>query len=349
MKKYQLNTIIQGDAINVRSLLLDESISCIVTSPPYWAKRDYKEKDKSIPDQLGQEPTVNLYIKHLVQIFDEVYHTLRKDGNLFVVIGDTRSRGTRGRKSNEIDTFSLNKTPIMPTMKPDYQQPDKSQCCIPELFKLSMALHGWIARSTYIWVKTNPKTESVKDRFTDCFEYVYHFVKQKRYYFDTQYEPATYNPEEGKLRQKRGVFVLSIQPFKGAHFATYPTWLIEPLIEAGCPKRICNKCGKVATPIYDHHVDLRERLNDTTEPCEEAGPSANNYAGLRRRLVGYNECDCRNGFHSGVVFDPFMGVGTTAVVADKLGFNWNGIELSKQYIKMAYKRIYNEKCVRKRG
>jgi len=229
-----------------------------------------------------------------------------------------------------------------PNLKPNYQSPDKSQCCVPEIFKLAMIGSGWIARSTYIWVKTNPKPESVKDRFTDCFEYVYHFVKHKDHYFNTQYEPAVYDPSAGKLRQMRGAFIGPIQPFRGAHFATYPTWLIEPLIEASCPKRICNQCGRIAMPSYDTYMDLRERPNDSTEPCEEAGPSPNNYAGLRRRLIGYDECNCGAGFHPGIVFDPFMGMGTTAVVAEKLGLNWSGIELSKQYIKMAYKRIYEK-------
>ena len=197
-------------------------------------------------------------------------------------------------------------------------------------------------------------------------------MKQKKYYFDTQYEPCVTKPHSpgwttdcddnrpgtdrrsdstsnkrifgaNGLRQMRGAFIGPIQPFKGAHFATYPTWLIKPLIEAACPRRICNECGTIMMPVYDTHIDLRERLNDVTEPCEDAGPSANDYAGLRRRMVGYDaRCDCDARYHRGVVFDPFMGAGTTAVVAEELGLDWIGIELSKQYIKMSYRRLHNE-------
>lgn len=410
----------------------DDSISCIVTSPPYWAKRNYtgesiiwykdgicledcehewdirkvtlahENRDflgKSVTQeqalksgganvhifrnsklkagfctkcgawqgQLGHEPTVTLYIKHLMQIFDEMYRILRKDGNLFVVIADTRSRGTRPKQANWEDSLrKAGDESSEPDLKPEYKLPSKSQCCVPEIFKLAMMSRGWIARSTYIWIKTNPKPESVKDRFTDCFEYVYHFIKYKRYYFDIQYEPAVcsndrragkgrieYNGkhlgEEGTgerafvsvdtLRQMRGAFIGPIQPYKGAHFATYPEWLIEPLIKAGCPKWICKGCGKVAPPVYNTQKIKRKRLHDTTEPCKEAGQSPNDYEGTNRWLEGYDICDCAAGFRTGVVFDPFAGAGTTFVVAEKLGLCWGGIELSKQYIKMSYRRL----------
>jgi len=372
----ELGKILQGHVLTVAPSIPDDSVSCIVTSPPYWAKRNCTGEGIIWPGewcgQLGHEPTVSLYIQHLMQIFDEMYRILRKDGNLFVVIADTRSRGKRPKQDNWEDSLrKRGDVSSEPDLKPNYKLPSKSQCCVPELFKLAMMSRDWIARSTYIWVKTNPKPESVKDRFTDCFEYVYHFIKNKRYYFDMQYEPTvngkdrniaknfaasgkcftsedfnvrnehtTKHPDYNQtLRQMRGVFIGPIQPYKGAHFATYPEWLIEPLVKAGCPTHICNKCGRVARQLYETEKVKRKRLHDTTEPCKEAGQSPNDYAGSERIVVGYDFCDCAKGYHSGVVFDPFMGAGTTAVVAEKLGLDWSGIELSKQYIKMSYKRL----------
>jgi len=409
------NKIIYGNALEVCKNIPTESISVVVTSPPYWAKRNYKESGNSLaviwdenPElhckhewdkevkfagqlagniklsgsidqsnieccdlqmqraagkivssgcfcgrcgawygQLGHEPTVSLYISHLIQIFNQIQHILRKDGNLFIVIGDTRVGGKHPIRSDNNDSLYAGRfeAEILPDMRPVYEMPTKSQCCVPELFKLAMISYGWIARSTYVWIKTNPKPESVNDRFTDCFEYIYHFVKHKDYYFNMQYEPIVSNLTElGVFRRIRGAFIGAIQPFEGAHFATFPTWLIKPLIKAGCPRQICSKCGNIAYPVYKIVKIKRNRLKEATESCIEAGQSPNVYAGITREFVGYgSSCACNSKFCSGTVFDPFMGVGTTALVAEELGFNWSGIELSKTYIKMAYHRLLKER------
>jgi hypothetical protein len=141
------------------------------------------------------------------------------------------------------------------------------------------------------------------------------------------------------LRKMRGAFIGPIQPYKGAHFATFPEWLIEPLIRAGCPTNICKKCDRIAEPIYEIRKVKRKRLHDTTEPCKEAGQSPNDYAGSTRVAIDYDTCNCKAGWRTGIVFDPFMGAGTTAVVAERLGLDWSGIELSKSYIRMAYRRL----------
>lgn len=267
------DNIINGDALEQLKLLPDNSVDCCVTSPPYWALRDY-----GVSGQLGLEETFQEYINKLCNIFDEVKRVLKKEATLFVNIGDTYSS-------------------------------KKSLCQIPSRFAIEMENRGWILRNEIIWHKPNCMPSSANDRFTVDFEKVFFFVKQKKYYFKQQldkytkpidrwggkcikpngvsvwdkgtgqesYRKRDMRPNsEGK--NKRSVWSVNTKPFKGNHFATFPEKLIEPMISAGCPE-------------------------------------------------------------NGVVLDPFFGAGTTALVAIKQNKNYIGIELNKEYIKIAQDRI----------
>jgi DNA modification methylase len=257
----------QGDALNVLKTFEPESIDCCVTSPPYWALRDYK-----VEGQLGLEPTFHEYIDKLCTIFDQVKRVLKKTGSCWVVLGDT---------------YSL----------------EKSLCLIPERFVIEMINRGWILRNKIIWHKRNCMPSSAKDRFTVDHEFVYFFVKSQKYYFETQYEPLEApNRKQGDWvggnkyieqhtavknpgyhinplgRIKRCVWRVSTKPYSGAHFAVFPEQLIETPIKATCP------------------VD-------------------------------------------GIVLDPFMGAGTTGLVALKNARRFVGIELNPEYIELANKRL----------
>jgi len=375
------NTIIQGNALEVLKNIPDESIDCIATSPPYWSLRFYGEQTKTIwggdPDcehewhsdrgdkprkevfddnfqaqgthsafclkcgawfgQLGLEPSLDMFIDHLLQITAELKRVLKKTGTLWWNMGDCYGshsigngnvggiEGQRNRTSKQysdtIKAQSINKL---------LSVPDK--CLALQNFRLAQRMideQGWILRNILIWHKLNSMPQSVKDRFTVDFEPVFFFVKSKKYYFEQQFEPfqeSTYQRinyafnlfkgdiqgavkssgqrkfaehlKQGLLngRNKRCVWSINTQPFKDAHFAVMPEKLVEPMIKAGCPKRI------------DY---------------------------------GYNACNCNVGFKPGIVLDPFMGAGTVAVVAKKLGRDYIGIELNPEYIKIAEKRIAN--------
>ena len=134
--------------------------------------------------ELGHEPTPELYIKHLCDIFDEVKRVLKKEGTCFVNIGDsyygsggsighTPETTNFGRKTAEYGAFP---TGTIAQKEHEFLQP-KSQCCIPEMFKLEMVRRGWIARNTIIWHKPNCTPESADDRFTNDFEHIFFFVK----------------------------------------------------------------------------------------------------------------------------------------------------------------------------
>lgn len=296
--------IIQGDSLEVLKTLPDESVDCVVTSPPYWALRDY-----GVEGQLGLEPTFQEYITKLCDIFDEVKRVLKKEGTCWVNLGDTYYGSGTGQK----DTGKHKYNPKdMATMKSKgtlgKELVGKNLCQIPSRFSIEMVNRGWILRNEIIWHKPNCMPSSVTDRFTVDFEKVFFFVKNKKYWFEQQFDELQGNPKDKERqsrtgnanqkyaivhgnkpssggvgyskngRNKRGVWSINTKPYKEAHFATYPEALIEPMIKSGCP-------------------------------------------------VG------------GIVLDPFFGAGTTGVVAKKQKKNYLGIELNSEYIQIAQRRI----------
>lgn len=300
-----LNKIICGEALSTLKTLPEEIVDCIVTSPPYWALRDY-----GVEGQLGLELTFQEYITKLCDIFDEVKRVLKKEGTCWVNIGDTYSGNKEGKTDNKVSDYLKNTTT---NLHKKATITEKCLCQIPSRFAIEMTNRGWILRNEIIWYKPNCMPSSVKDRFTVDFEKVFFFVKNKKYWFETQYEPiseayANDKRADGILRQrmypnskyvkagmvqleevhshtrnlngrnKRCVWKVTTKPFKEAHFATYPEALIEPMMKAGCPE-------------------------------------------------------------NGVVLDPFFGAGTTGLVAKKQNKHYIGIELNPEYIKIANKRI----------
>ncbi len=295
MNMLQTNKILQGDALEVLKTLPSESINCCVTSPPYWALRDY-----GVEGQLGLESNFTDYINKLCNIFDEVKRVLRKDGTLWVNIGDTYgTQGGQNRDTNKdyskYNSIKLKNTEIGSVL---LKEPNmhKNLCNIPARFSIEMQNRGWILRNVIIWYKPNCMPSSVKDRFTVDFEYVYFFVKNKKYWFEQQIENEggicvrkrssafrlqNENSEDKIItngRNKRTVWRVTTKPYKEAHFATYPKELIEPMIKAGCP------------------------IN-------------------------------------GLVLDPFFGSGTTGLVALEQNKKFIGIELNLSYIEIANKRL----------
>jgi len=198
--------ILTGDCLEQLKTLPSESVNCCVTSPPYWALRDYNHSD-----QLGLEPTFDEYIDRLCGVFDEVRRVLRSDGTLWVNIGDTYAGSGNGTNDYRTDASKS-----LSGKRFDYNQmfqgkqvrnanngvPDKSLCMIPFRFAIEMVNRGWILRNVIIWHKPNCMPSSVKDRFTVDFEYVYFFVKSRRYWFETQYEASVESSDKVMQRAK---------------------------------------------------------------------------------------------------------------------------------------------------
>lgn len=256
--------IILGDALDVLRDLPDESVDCVVTSPPYWGLRDY-----GMDDQLGLEPHFNEYISKLVAIFDEAKRVLKKEGTCWVNLGDTYSGNKEGKTDNKVSPY-LKETTTRIHKKAVIQE--KSLCQIPSRFAIAMTDRGWILRNEIIWHKPNCMPSSAEDRFTVDFEKVFFFVKSKRYWFDNDAvkEPTITKdnhernrndtrlnnvPGRSKMqglkvnnydfKNKRTVWTINTKPYTEAHFATFPETLVEPMVLSGCPPN-----GIVLDPFF---------------------------------------------------------------------------------------------------
>jgi len=166
----------------------------------------------------------------------------------------------------------------------------------------------------------------------------------------TPFEIEQYHGEEinyHSLGKNPGdVWTIPTQPFPEAHFATFPKKLVEPMIKAGCPQWICKKCGKARERITKTEYTKQIRgIDKTYIERERKGYrdvrvlNRQGKKGMRYYTIGWTDCGCNAGWVSGVVLDPFMGAGTTALVAEKLNRRWIGIELNPFYIEIAKKRI----------
>lgn len=290
-----INKIHHGDALTLAKQLQDESVNCIVTSPPYWALRDY-----GCNGQLGLESTFKEYVEKLCTIFDELKRVLKKDGTCWIVLGDTYFGNGQDSGKRDVGVAPINN---LGTQNKANNYQNKSLCLIPHRFAMAMVDRGWILRADIVWNKPNPLPESVKDRPTKSHEYIFFFVKNKQYYYNAESikTPTKGNEHDKRARisrkrfptklingirktgyypmaNKKSVWTVNTKAFPEAHFAVFPETLIVPMIKAGCPK-------------------------------------------------------------DGIVLDPFIGAGTTALVALKLQRQFIAFELNEDYIEMAKKRL----------
>jgi len=201
-----------------------EYFQCCVTSPPYWGLRDYDH-----PNQIGAEPKLNDYIDDLVRCFREIKRTLRKDGTFWLNIGDAYTSGGRTWRAPD----KKNPGRAM-SYRPDTPEGLKPKDLIGLPWRLAFALQadGWYLRSDIIWNKPNCQPESVKDRPTRSHEYVFLLTKSEHYYFD-QSAIMERSITNGSLKNRRTVWNINTEGFKGAHFAVFPPKLVELCILAG--------------------------------------------------------------------------------------------------------------------
>ncbi len=212
-----------GDALSIVGQLPSRSFRCCVTSPPYWGLRDY-----GIPGQIGAEEKLQSYIEKLKQLFGEIRRVLTDDGTLWLNLGDSYTSGNRRWR----DTDRKNPARAM-VYRPPTPSGLKPKDLIGVPWRVAFALQedGWYLRSDVIWHKPNCQPESVKDRPTRAHEYFFFFSKSERYYYNhaAVREPSNGN---GAMRNRRTVWSVSTEAFPGAHFATFPSSLIEPCILA---------------------------------------------------------------------------------------------------------------------
>jgi len=357
--------ILIGDVREKLAELPAGSVHCVVTSPPYWSLRDF-----GVAGQLGLEPTLAEHIESMVGVFSEVWRVLRKDGTLWLNYGDGYTSGNRGRRTAD------KKNPAQFTgVRPD--TPDglkpKDLCMVPARLAIALQDWGWWLRSDIIWAKPNPMPSSVRDRPTSAHEHVFLLSKAARYFYDA--EAVRENTDTGKSLSKkpdgwdtgpgahgtvhrsgrgrgaasairsghnlRDVWAISTEPYAEAHFATFPTKLVEPCILAGTSAKGC--CASCGAPWMRRDVNRTAMViarSEQTHPLGRTRSSGTMIEPPRAETTGWSpSCDCNADTTPCVVMDPFAGSGTTLMVAERLGRDSLGIELNPDYAALAQARI----------
>jgi site-specific DNA-methyltransferase (adenine-specific) len=207
------SALITGDTRKVLTTLPNGFARTVITSPPYWSLRDY-----GIPGQIGLENDSQAYIDSLVGIFSEIHRVLADDGTLWLNIGDSYTSGGRTWRAPD-KKYPARAMSIRPPT-PNGLKP-KELVGIPWRLAFALQAAGWYLRSDTIWYKPNVQPESVKDRPTRSHEYLFLFSKSERYYYDNE------AVREINGRNVRTVWSINTQPFREAHFATFPAQLVE--------------------------------------------------------------------------------------------------------------------------
>jgi DNA modification methylase len=315
-----------GDAREVMAEMPDRSVSCVVTSPPYFGLRDY-----GLPGQYGLEATAEEYVDNLRRVFAEARRVLADDGTLWLNIGDSYSGGARrsydtdGRKS---------RGRALAGQRPVSGLPGKNLLGIPWRLATALRQDDWIVRNQIIWAKPNGMPESVRDRLSCRHETIFLLVKQPRYWFDldairetlqwSQPHPAGgrwQGPGHGGTRRRL------VQPKGGGKYSTSA----EPL------RGRCH--GNQMLPTGRRHAAAHGRGKNPgdvwvmpTRPFRQA-----HFAvfpiDLPLRCIA---AGCRPG---GTVLDPFNGAGTTGLAARQLGRQFIGVDISAAFCDLAIARM----------
>lgn len=362
--------IIQGDCLERLRELSGCSVHCCVTSPPYFSLRDY-----GVEGQIGLEDSPQAYVEKIVAVFREVRRVLRDDATCWLNLGDSYAAGKCGRDdSGNNGRFGGPRIEPKQRSAPDGLKP-KDLVGIPWMTAFVLRADGWYLRSDIIWHKPNPMPESVTDRPTKAHEYLFLLAKSQTYYYDADAVAEEADPKyanrykmpffagekesggngrpgnacntsgivefTGK-RNRRSVWTIPTQSYKGAHFATYPEDLVEPCILAGTSERGC--CASCGAP-WERMV---ERVRGPVREVTTNGPIGEHRfiggyrcdSGTEVKTLGWQpSCECNADCIPCSVLDPFCGSGTTLLVARKLGRSGIGIELNADYIELAHKRI----------
>ena len=324
-----LATIIVGDALTSLRELPDESVDCIVTSPPYWRLRDY-----GVDGQIGLEVTFEEFLAQLTAVFEECLRVLKPTGTCWVNMGDSYASAWPCSRRNVIGSSSLvnGKRDARPPRSP-FGLPDKS--LIGQPWRLAFALQdqGWILRRDIIWEKPTAMPESVRDRCTTAHEYIFHLVKSERYYFD---QSAIAEPAKGKRSCAEPDLGGVGSKFRNSkNPGGRDPQSLDSRIKNAATERLGRGAGWRDDPANSR--DTRNCRSVWTIPS--SGFTGAHFATFPPELP--RRCILAGCPEGGVVLDPFAGSGTTCAVALQLGRRSIGIELNPEYARIATERIAN--------
>jgi DNA modification methylase len=333
---------IKIDKADARRIPLpDSSVDLVITSPPYWQKRDY-----GFAEQIGVEPTPDAYISAIAECMDEWARVLRSTGSVFLNIGDTYDS-------------------------------TRSLAGVPGLLEIEARRRGWLIRNRIIWAKTRGMPSPARNRLANRHEYVIHFTRTTDYYYDLQ----GFAEYTGKQAAPGDVWHIDLRRNMSRHLAPYPPEVVERAVLLACPEQVCTNCGIPRERIVKRTAELdasRPQARRAMEIAQEAGLSDAHIAAIqatgvsdagkalsvqngtgknaihvkrlaaeaksvlggyfreftfaKRKTVGFTDCGCGCEFEPGVVMDPFSGTGTTVRVSAALGRSAYGFDLAPQTV-----------------
>ena len=314
-----------GDAVDVATRIKPESVQCVVCSPPYYGKIIYGAEG-----ELGLDETPTLYIEQVVEIFKGIKKALHPSGTVWLNIGDTNCVPSTVRET----TLG---------MKPDV--PPKNRIGIPWRVALALQGDGWNFRCDIVWFRPNSPREPVQDRPTYEHEYVFLLTKKQKYFYDNiavalPYD-GKYAGDRRKVSQESGgmfdaghdikakltsrnlgsVWEISTQGRSDKH-QSFPDELVTRCIKAGTSLKGC--CSKCYAPIQRK----TERVT---------------YADEKKTVGWFPTCKCSADIIPCTVLDPFMGRGTTALVAERLNRHWVGVELATESCELIKQNLIGSK------
>ena len=332
------HVLLKGSCLDILSRIPSESIDCVITSPPYWNQRDYDVEKEYQHLMLGNEPSYEAYVSNIVRIFSEVKRVLRKDGSCWLNLGD--------------------------------KYVNKNLMGIPWRVAIAMQDDGWILRNDIIWDQMKG-TQSAKDRLRDIYEHVFHFVKNRKYY----YEADQIRIQPRAKARNRGNTTISATGVSGKKYreqiATSPelselereeaTKALDETIEEMRQGKIVDFRMTIRGRQRPFHSD-NGRVSGRAKELEQKG-----YYLLKMGAKGHLPSDIwrivpedkwRKDAHyavfpeelllspikatcppNGIVLDPFCGIGSAACAALNLGRRSVGIDISEHYLQIAERRV----------
>ena len=382
-----MSRLFQGDACTILRTLKEESVQCVITSPPYFGLRDYKIppqvwggvatcahtwhevviedkqhqwkpghgglQDRNVVagqtnrkheqafchcgawrGSLGLEPTPELYVEHLVTVFREVRRVLRKDGTLWLNLGDSYTSGNRATyRSGVSDNKGHQVQDDMPRPLTPHKLKPKDRLGMPHRVVFALQADGWWWRDEIVWSKPNPMPASVTDRTTMSHEFLFMLTKAKTYFYDQDAirEPATCD-------RQRGTATYSHVPNGGDNAGLSRKKVRSPAgwkTGAGSHGSI-HQDGREQAVSYVDLDGLSRNRRSVWEIATQPYPEAH-FASFPEKLV--EPCILAGSKPSDTVLDPFCGSGTVLAVAQRFGRQAIGIELNPDYIVLAELRL----------
>lgn len=372
-----------GDALETLRALPSESVHCVVTSPPYWGLRDYGVDgqiglEESPDEHIARLVEVFREVRRVLRADGTAWVNY---GDAYAGSWGAQSRGdcqdgyTDGKSMGRARQIAAHpKRTLTGSAKRTPGLKPKDLIGLPWMLAFALRADGWWLRSEVIWHKPSPMPESAKDRPSTSHEHLFLLTKAATYYFDEEAikEPCSSsfdaddvarafnrrratadrqdNSPEGchtpgaTTRKKRTVWTISSEPCPAAHFATFPTGLVEPCILAGTSERgCCPECGAPHQRILQRGPEVGDwnKADTRDEKVNRNKNGQKTWDGYQPpATLGWQPtCDCDAGEPVPcVVLDPFAGSGTTGMVAERLLRRAVLIELSPDYCEIARQR-----------